>query len=106
MQHHKTICVDFDGTLHKYSRGWQDGSIYDIPVDGAKEAIKRLREYGFKIVVCTAIPRDVGAVWTWLRKYDIEVDDVTNVKVSCVAFIDDRAIRFENNWDSITKYFA
>lgn len=36
----KTICVDFDGVIHKYSKGWQGDVIYDEPVEGAKEYSK------------------------------------------------------------------
>lgn len=38
----KTICLDFDGIIHKYSEGWQNGMIYDYPIDGVREALMDL----------------------------------------------------------------
>ena len=35
----KNICVDFDGVIHKNSKGFHDGTIYDDPVEGTKEAL-------------------------------------------------------------------
>ena len=28
----KRIMIDFDGVLHRYSKGYQNGNLYDIPV--------------------------------------------------------------------------
>ena len=38
----KTIVFDFDGVIHRYSKGWQDGNIYDKPTKGIKETIEIL----------------------------------------------------------------
>ena len=40
----KTIVFDFDGVIHKYSKGWQDGSIYDEPVEGIKDLINEYND--------------------------------------------------------------
>ena len=45
-----SIAVDFDGVIHGYSGGWKDGSIYDPPVPGVREALKKLQEK-FRIVI-------------------------------------------------------
>ena len=34
------IAIDFDGVIHKNSKGYYDGTIYDEPVEGSLEAIK------------------------------------------------------------------
>jgi len=37
------------------------------------------------------------AVWRWLEKYGIVVDDCTGVKVPASMYIDDRGINFDGN---------
>lgn len=114
-----SVGIDFDGVIHRYSEGWQDGSIYDDPVEGALEAIRDLQRQRIAVFVLTSRAR--GQLWEvadWIMRHHPEIvtqvdpddpseqltfwDDpaivlVTNRKLPAVAYIDDRAIRF-NSW--------
>lgn len=104
-----TVAVDFDGVIHAYSRGWQDGSIYDEPLPGAFEALGTLHDQGYAVFIHTT--RDPASVADWisdrsrLRTTNADPGEfwndttqilVTNRKLPAVAYIDDRAIRFES----------
>jgi hypothetical protein len=94
----KTICVDFDGVIHAYSKGFHDGTIYDPPTPGTSLALQKLHDE-YKVVVLSARARDerlVKQIWDWLATYQLDgyVSSVTNVKPPAVAYIDDRAITF------------
>jgi hypothetical protein len=101
----KTLAIDFDGVLHGYSKGWQEGVIYDPPKDGAKEALASLSEK-FNLVVFTT-REDLDAVGTWLETHELSpyITSVTNSKPLAVAYIDDRAVRFEN-WVQVTEFIT
>ena len=107
--------LDFDGVIHKNSKGFHDGTIYDEPLDGALEAVKYLNTilgYDLVIYTCKATPArplvdgktGIELVWEWLEKYDIKkyIKDVTYIKPNAVAYIDDKGIRF-NNWSECLK---
>ena len=102
----QTIAIDFDGVIHKYSKGWQDGSCYDEPMPGAFDFIARMRSRGFNVVVFTA-RTNIGEVGQWfLNNWPRQapygdVPEVTNQKPIAVAYIDDRAIRFNGSFDSV-----
>jgi ribonucleotide monophosphatase NagD (HAD superfamily) len=111
----KTIAIDFDGVIHRYSRGWHDGTIYDKPMEGAVDAILRLMKRGYRIVIftCRAETEDGRRdVLKWLDKhFDWErtvghfyEPEVTNVKPKAIAYIDDRGLRF-TNWKDMLNYF-
>jgi hypothetical protein len=87
----KTICLEFDGVLHDYSRGFYDG-----PVAGAREAVQKLSEQ-FSVVVQTSCD-NLDQVSDWLEQYGFSVDKVTNKKPPAVVYIDDRGLRFES-WE-------
>lgn len=107
------IAIDFDGVIHKSSKGFLDGTVYDEPVEGAIEAVKELSKK-YTIVVFTAkaktdrplVNGKTGAelVWEWLKKYNIDsyVKEVTSEKPRAVAYIDDKGLRFES-WEQTLK---
>lgn len=102
----KQIAIDFDGVIHKSSKGFFDGTVYDEPVEGSIEAIQKLHSDGYEIVIFTAkakpdrplVNGKTGAelVWDWLEKYDIQkyIKQVTSEKPRAIAYIDDKGIRF------------
>ncbi len=95
----KTLAIDFDGVVHRYSRGWQDGAIYDPPVHGAREALLRLNAAGYRLVLHTTRVRDaeqVKPLYDWLDENGMHglFHGITDRKPLAVAYIDDRAIHF------------
>ncbi|GAB4413241.1 MAG: hypothetical protein OHK0039_19970 [Bacteroidia bacterium] len=104
-----TIAIDFDGVLHGYSRGRQDGSIYDPPVPGASEALKALKAQGHKIYIFTTRTNKIyrkndpidheQAIKDWLAQHDIPYDRIWNFgKPMADIYIDDRALGFRGDW--------
>lgn len=99
------IGVDFDGVIHKCSKGYYDGTIYDEPIEGSLEAVKMLSSK-YRVIVYTAKARrdrplvngktGVQLVWEWLndKGFGEYVAEVTAEKPRAVFYIDDRAIRF------------
>lgn len=105
--------IDFDGVIHKNSKGFYDGTVYDDPIEGTEEALRELSSK-YTLICYTAkakpdrmlINGKTGTqlVWDWLKKhkFDKYISKVTSEKPRAVAYIDDKAIRF-NNWESCFK---
>jgi len=101
------IGIDFDGVIHRCSKGYYDGTIYDTPIEGAEEALRELSEqYTVIVYTCKAKP-DRGLVngktgtqlvWEWLEKNNLSkyVSKVTAEKPRAVCYIDDKGIQFDN----------
>ena len=88
------VCVDFDGVLNNYT-GWNGEDDLSTPREGAREFLQTLHEE-YTVVIFTA--RDKDKVKEWLELYDLPFDSVTNIKEGAVAYIDDRAIRFDGDY--------
>ena len=109
----RNIAIDFDGVVHKSSKGYYDGTIYDEPIEGSRESLKRLSEkYDVVIFTCKSKP-DRGLVngktgtqlvWEWLEEHDMAqyITKVTAEKPRGVQYIDDKGYKF-TTWD---KYWG
>lgn len=109
--------IDLDLTLHKYSKGYQDGEIYDGVFSGAKRVIDWLKRQGYEIVIFTTRASKANAdelggnhkeqikkVAAWLNKHDIYFDKITAEKLAADFYIDDKAIHIpDGDWESVLK---
>jgi len=113
----KRAMIDLDGTIHKYSKGYQDGTLYDDPFDGAKETIDWLKNMGFEIIIFTTRAskenaeemggdqvKQIRNIENYLTDNDIYFDRITSDKLGADFYIDDKAITIENgDWHSVKK---
>jgi len=104
------VGIDFDGVIHRNSKGYYDGTIYDDPVLGTTDALKKLSSKYTVIVYSAKARADRGLVdgktgieliWEWLQKHDLAqyVSKVTAEKPRARFYVDDKAIRFID-WES------
>tara|TARA_Y100000310_G_scaffold16778_2_gene16718 strand:- start:2951 stop:3352 length:402 start_codon:yes stop_codon:yes gene_type:complete len=108
-----TIAIDFDGVIHKNSKGFYDGTLYGELIDGVEGALKQLsNDYTLIVYTCKANPErplidgktGVELIWEWLDKYNLNqyIEDVTYTKPNAKYYIDDKAIKFVD-WNQTIK---
>ena len=111
----KNIAIDFDGVIHRCSKGYHDGTVYDKPIEDSLVSIEKLHNMGFNIIIYSCKSRSdrplvknksgTEMIWSWLEKYNIKkfVSDVVSEKPRAFMFIDDKGYRFEN-WSDTLKF--
>lgn len=107
------ICIDIDGTICRNKQP-HENYIELQPIEGAVSNIKKLKDAGHYIILCTArhmrtCEANVGRVvalqgeilMAWLRKHEFLYDELWFGKPYADLYIDDKALRFEGSWNSI-----
>jgi len=99
----KTIAIDFDGVIHKYSKGFMGlDNAYDDPMEGSKEALENLVKEGYILKILSSRPKEI--ILQWLEKHGMShlFEEVSNQKFPASIYIDDRGYHFES-WEKTIK---
>lgn len=115
-QERKVLAIDFDGVIHKNSKGFYDGTVYDSPVEGSIEALIQLsKKYDIVIFSCKALEdrplvngkTGIELIREWLEDQNVLncVKEVTYKKPRAFLYIDDKGYRF-SEWSSTLDFIG
>jgi hypothetical protein len=108
-----TLCLDFDGVIHHYRKGWQGGEIYDDVVPGFFEWADRASEHFHLVIYSSRSKTRAGqiAMVAYLHEQrnkwranggksnsGVQSFEFSDRKPAAFLTIDDRAIQFDGTW--------
>ena len=92
-----TISIDLDGVLGNYTK-YDANNIPEIK-QGAREFIQELHKNGYNLILFTNRKPLSASKWLIENNLDKYFSDVTNVKPMAVIYIDDRAVKFDGDYN-------
>lgn len=104
----KRLLIDFDGVIHKYSKKWNGGSIYDIPVNNAFDILNDYLD-NFSVYIfstrCNS-KQFINEITFWFGangfKRTTELK-YTYEKIPCHLIIDDRCFQFRGVFPTVEE---
>lgn len=108
----KTICIDFDGVIHDYSKGWQGEDVFCGMIPNADVATSILKKQGWTIIIYTT-RKKTKKLEEWLEENKITYDYINenpdqpegaSDKLKADIYLDDRGISFKGHWDQWLLY--
>ena len=94
------LAIDFDGVIHNWQQPKPDRKM-GPPMEGAKEAITRLKRDGYHIIIHSC--NRAGVIADWMAYYEIPYTSVWQGQGKPVAdrYLDNLGVRF-TSWASLS----
>lgn len=109
------ICIDLDGTICEYKSVTGDYATVR-PLPYSAQAIRDWRAQGHYIILNTArhmkttngnvgmvLARQAKTLFAWLDQHGIEYDEINFGKPHADLYLDDNAMRFDGNWETLVR---
>lgn len=102
------LCIDFDGVIHSYEKGWQNGEIYGTVTPGFFEWAEQASKI-FTLVIYSSRSKETSKLFdmdNWVKKQQATFGSnvefqYASEKPPAFLTIDDRAICFEGDWSKL-----
>lgn len=104
-----TIALDFDSVLHKYEKGFTGDEPTEAPVEGAQDFVDNLIDNGFELVIFSHRAHTAAGkrgIEEWLVEHGFPTIEVTDKKPAAEVYVDDRALRFEGDFDDALAFIV
>lgn len=95
------VSIDFDGVLNTY-KGWKGEKVIYTPYPGVDNFLEKLSDE-YNVIVSSI--RRADNIAAWLHEYNLDdyIFGITDKKPNAIAYIDDRAILFDGNYNKVLK---